>query len=471
MIGEFVEHPQYGRGQVVALFRNGTEWMVRFASGLRFRRPRQEFNGQQERVMSGISSGNPLGALPSVYEATVAPMPRTQLEARQLIEALRVGIAPAQHVRELTVGLVAERATLGSGLNKAHQTGGAVRAVVGDYGFGKSHIVELTAQEALTRNFLVAATSLDLLELPAHRSFDIYSSLLRNLRYPNNDERGLGPLLEAAANHTRLRQQLQEITTVSPDPLTLTVEAMNGTTSSRQRQAWLEWLISGRKAKTMGNPLPKGVKFPTLYRAGNNDRQIAYLLSGLSVLARLLGYSGLCLLIDEAESYSLLRPKQRAQADRFFSAVIYAALRDTQAHIEGDAIPQHHFRDYPLTYGGKQSLFFLFTTTHSDNAMPLEDWLDDDQIIELNPHHTPQEIGQFLQQMMGYHAQAYGYEADERQGQIRRGAAEHLALGMRNNALSIREVVRLGVELFDLLYQYPDYSAAALLDELREQTR
>ena len=90
-------------------------------------------------------------------------MPRTQMEARQLIEALRVGIAPAQHVRELTIGLAAERASLAGALNKAHQSGGGVRAVVGDYGFGKSHIVELTAQEALTRNFLVAATSLDLL--------------------------------------------------------------------------------------------------------------------------------------------------------------------------------------------------------------------------------------------------------------------------------------------------------------------
>lgn len=466
MIGEFVEHPHYGRGQVVALFRNGTEWMVRFDNGLRFRRPRQEFNGQQEPAMNTTPAGSALSALP-----TAAPMPRTQMEARQLIEALRVGIAPAQHVRELTIGLVAERTSLSSGLNKAHQTGGAVRAVVGDYGFGKSHIVELTAQEALTRNFLVAATSLDLLELPAHRSFDIYSSLLRNVRYPNTDERGLGPLLEAALEHARLRQQLQEMATVTPEPLVLTLEAMSNTSSSRQRQNWMEWLITGRKVKAMGNPLPRGVKFPSLYRTGNNDRQLAYLFSGVSVLARLLGYSGLCLLIDEAESYSLLRAKQRAQADRFFGALIYAAMRDTQAHIAADSVPQHHFRDYPLTYGGKQSLFFLFTTTHSDNPMPLDVWLDADQVLELNPHHTPQEIGQFLQQVMGYHAQAYGYEADERQGQIRRGAAEHLALGMRNNSLSIREVVRLAVELFDLLYQYPDYSAAALLDEVREQTR
>ena len=307
--------------------------------------------------------------------------------------------------------------------------------------------------------------------MPAHRAFDIYGALLRNLRYPNNDERGLRPLLDAALEHPRARQQLKEIAAVIPDPLTVTVEAMHSTTASRQRQGWVEWLLSGRKGKTLGNPLPRGVKFPTLYRSGSNDRQIAYLLSGVSVLARMLGYSGLCLLIDEAESYSLLRARQRAQADLFFQALIYAALRDTQAHIDAATLPQHHYREYPLTYGGKQSLFFLFTTTHSDNAMPLDGWLDADQIIELNPHHTPQEIGQFLQQVMGYHAQAYGYTPDERQGQIRRAAAEHLALGMRNNTLSIREVVRLAVELFDLLYQYPDYAAAALLDELREQTR
>lgn len=461
MIGEWVEHPQYGRGQVVALFRNGTEWMVRFASGLRFRRPRQEFNGQQEDAMTSAPALLP----------TAAPMPRTQLEARQLIEALRVGIAPAQHVQELTIGLAAERASLNSGLNKAHQSGGAVRAIVGDYGFGKSHIVELTAQEALGRNFLVAATSLDLLELPPHRAFDIYTSLVRNLRYPNNDERGLRPLLEAALAQPRPRQQLQEVATVPVDPLVVTLGAMSNITSSRQRQHWVEWLAGGRKVKAMGNPLPRGVKFPSLYRAGNNSRQLAYLLTGISVLARVLGYSGLCLLIDEAESYSLLRPRQRTQADLFFSALIYATLRDTQARIQADSIPQHHFREYPLTYGGKQSLFFLFTTTHSDNPMPLAAWLNEEQILELNPHHTPQEIGQFLQQAMGYHAQAYSYEPDERQGQIRRGAAEHLALGMRNNTLSIREVVRLAIELFDLLYQYPDYSAAALLDELREQTR
>jgi hypothetical protein len=42
---------------------------------------------------------------------------------------------------------------------------------------------------------------------------------------------------------------------------------------------------------------------------------------------------------------------------------------------------------------------------------------------------------------------------------------------MRNDRLSIRGVVRLAVELFDLLYLYPEYDIATLLDEVRSQLR
>ncbi len=462
MIGEIVKHPQYGCGKIVALYRNGTEWMVRFESGLRFRRPRTEFEGQQTMQ---VAPAQPI-TLPEIN-----PMSQSQFDARQLIEALRVGVAPVQHIQELTIGLAAERASLREALNQAHQNGGGVRAVIGDYGFGKSHIVELAAQEGLKREFLVATVSLDLLELPPHRAFDIYNGLMHHLRYHDSDERGLDPLLTKAIGTPRLLEQLSALTAVEWDPLAAALAAMGNTTSSRQRSAWAEWLMGGRRVPLMNRTVPRGIKFPSIYRIGHNARQIAYLLSGISVLARLTGYSGLCILIDEAESYSLLQSKQRPKASLFFSGVIHAALQDRQARIDAASLPQHHLRNYPPAYADRQSLFFLFTVTRSDNRMPLEEWLNEDQILELDPHHSPQEIGQFLEQAMGYHAQAYGYEPGERQRQIRRGAAEHLALGMRNDRLSIRSVVRLAVELFDLLYLYPEYDAATMLDELRQQVR
>ena len=96
MIGERVEHPQLGPGQVVAIYRNGTEWLVRFENGLRFRRPRHEF----------FQDGQMLAETEPIFVPTYQPsppMPQSQLEGRQLVESLRMGIAPAQHVPELTI--------------------------------------------------------------------------------------------------------------------------------------------------------------------------------------------------------------------------------------------------------------------------------------------------------------------------------------------------------------------------------
>ncbi|MCL4868249.1 MAG: hypothetical protein KJ063_04710 [Anaerolineae bacterium] len=253
--------------------------------------------------------------------------------------------------------------------------------------------------------------------------------------------------------------------------LTVSLDALHYLAAGRRQKAWLDWLMGGRRVSLMNKGLRQEVKFPSIYTVGNNARQIAYLLTGLSALARLANYSGLCVLIDEAESYSLLRSVQRPKANDFFKAMIAAAYRQQQNKIVPDTIPQHRYRDYPLAYDEGQALFFLFTVTQSDNNLPLDAWLEPGQVLNLDPHHTPQEIGQFLEQVMGYHAQAFGYEVGERQRQVRRAAAEQLALGMKNGHLSIRATVRLGVELFDLLYQYEDYDAAALLNELRQQYR
>ena len=80
-IGDAVEHPQFGRGVIAAIYRNGSEWLVRFDSGLRFRRPRREFVGQQELVLA------PAVPLPVLDAQPMAP---SQDQARQLVEALRV---------------------------------------------------------------------------------------------------------------------------------------------------------------------------------------------------------------------------------------------------------------------------------------------------------------------------------------------------------------------------------------------
>lgn len=462
MIGTPVQHPQFGDGQIVATYRNGSEWLVRFESGLRFRRPSAEFSAENTDEPSKSEMQNQFIPPP--------PMSLDQFSARQLIEALRVGIAPAQYVNELTIGLEKEQASLKSALQQTKQAGGAVRAVVGEYGFGKSHIVELTAQEALKQNFLVTSVSLDLLELPPHRGFSIYREGMTQLRYPDTDERGLGLLLEKSADSPNILPQLRDLSPAQLDPLVIGLHMLSNISTTRRRKTWMKWLGGGQKPRSVRG-MPRGIKFPSIYKNGHNARQIAYLLTGVSALARLNGYSGLCVLVDEAESYSLLYRYQRPKASEFFQAVIYSALRHQQSHLQPDQFPQHRFRDYPIAYGKGQGLFFLFTVTHSDNRMPLQDWLDDEQIFQLEPQVTPQEVGLFLERVMAHHAEALGYAVGDRQRQVRRGSAELLAQGLRNGRLSMRQTVRLATELFDLLYLYPDYAVAVLLDELRGQVR
>jgi len=459
MIGEQVEHPHYGRGIVLAAYRSGSEWLVRFESGLRFRRPRWEFAGQNQVRQETEAAPPPLPIRP--------PMPPSQAKMRRLIEALRFGVPPSAHLRELTIGLAAERESIITALKQSPEIGGAVRAVLGEYGHGKSHLVELSAQEALEGGFLVATASLDLLELPPHRAFDIYRELMHNLRTPESDEKGLGPLLRRA-DKLGLRSRLREGARLELEPLTITLEALANTSSLRQQHAWQSWLMGERRSRQMNKATPRGVRFPTIYRTGHNARQVAYLLSGISVLARLAGYRGLCVLIDEAESYSLLRAQQRPKATLFFAAMIHTAGGGREA-IPESALPQHRFRHYPTRYGGEQSLFFLFTITHGENQLPLEEWLAPEEILLLAPHPNPQEITAFLQRLQDYHAQAYGYQATERQGQLRRAAAEHLSLAMKRARLGIRGLVRLSVELFDLAYLHPDYPVVEMIEELGSQ--
>jgi hypothetical protein len=459
MIGQPVAHAEFGPGHIVAVYRGGQEWLVRFESGLTFRRPRHEF-------------GAPAVATPAPARQPYVPRPPMapeRLAARRLVEALRLGVAPAEHVRELSIGLTAERESLAAALNRSLDEGGDVRAVVGEYGFGKSHFVQLAAEEALARRFVVAGASLDLVELPGHRAFAVYGELMRTLRLPDRTERGLDVLLDAAG--PLVARRLIERAPVRDDPLAVALGVLAESGGHRARAPWEQWLMGGARAKGMAKALPRGTRMPSLYTAGHNERQLAYELSAVSALARLAGYSGLAVLVDEAESISLLRPPQREKAGTFFRALVYAALGERQALVDPATLPQHRHRDYPPRYGEGQSLLFLFTLTRSDQQLPIETWLAPGQILALDPHPTPQEIGQFVAKVEVHHALAFGYVPGEQHGQVRRSASELLAEAARHDRLSIRGVVRLAVELYDLLYLYPDYGVPALLDELRRQLR
>jgi hypothetical protein len=463
-----VVHPQLGPGQLLKTYMGGYEWEVLFESGRRFRLPAREFEDDSQATWQTPRPTSSLG-----LNSREAVLETDQFRARQTLEALRLGIVPVQDVETLTIGLEAEQVSLDRALARSDERGGDVMAVIGDYGFGKSHFVELAARRGLRDNFVVATTSLDLVEVPPSKASVIYGALVRSLRYPDSDEAGLGPLLRKAIEQPGVIERFRA-QSPRPDacPLGAALAALADCSSQSAHDAVVLWLSGQIKPNAvLRQCLPKP---PRLYMLGEVARQYTYMLTSIGVLATLLGYSGLAVLIDESEHYSLLRAAQRQRADSFFKALIYAALGPVNSRVDPTTILDHPRVEYPVTFASDPHLFFLFALTESENRMPVDAWLAPSQIVRLDDRFIERDIATFFQTLLRYHSIAYGYEFPspiERYTQAAAAVPALLSRALNQHRINVREVIRLAVITCDLLYLHPDYAPDTLVAELTHGLR
>jgi hypothetical protein len=458
-----VEHPQLGPGRLVKTYMSGHEWEVEFASGRRFRLPAREF--EQESVAAWQAQAGLAASGPMQRQAVLSS---DQFRARQTLETLRFGIVPVQDVETLTIGLEAEGVSLNRALARSKEHGGDVLAIIGDYGFGKSHFIELAARRALRENFLVMVASLDLREVPPAKPREIYRTLTASIRYPDMDRRGLQPLLDTAREHPGVLGQFAALSPLAERcPLAGALSAMETGITQSGYEDLVEWI--GGQSKPTAEMRTFFKKPPTLYTTGEVARLYTYLLTGLSRLAALAGYSGVAVLIDESEHYSLLRASQRVRADSFFKAMIYAALGTAGGRIDPDSIPDHTRAGYPLTFTQAPHLFFVFALTESENRMPVDSWLAPSQLVRLDDRFIEKDIRKFFSTLRDYHGLAYDYVPDHgRYGEVVSTVPGILSRMLSQHRINLRELIRASVSIYDLLYLYEDYTPEAALQELAD---
>lgn len=453
-----VVHPQLGPGTLLKTYMSGHEWEVLFESGKRFRLPAREFE------VASIEANKP---------RLTSPIPRQivletdQFRARQTLETLRFGIVPMQDVETLTIGLEAETISLNRGVERSQERGGDVIAVIGDYGYGKSHFIELAARRALRENFLVMSTSLDLVEVPPSKPLEIYRNLAASTRYPDHNQHGLRPLLQQAREHFGVVSELSRLTPLGTAcPLVSALSALATSTDQTAYEDIVRWISGQIKPTTAMRTYLK--KPPTLYAIGEVARLYTYLLTGLSVLAKQLGYSGVAVLIDESELYSMIKNRtMKDRADSFFKALIYAALGP--GRIDANTIPQHRLANYPVVFAENPNLFFLFALTESDNRLPVDDWLAPSQILRLDDRFIEKDIRKFMRTLGDYHTLAYSYTLNgNTQAELAESAAAMLSTMLNQHRINLRELIRNAVTLYDLMFLYEDYSSHQLLQELAD---
>ncbi len=467
-----VNHSQFGPGTLLKTFMGGFEWEVQFDSGRRFRLPAKEFDGVQGVAGPGVGDWGSEVRDRSPILQRAATLDVDQFRAQQTLESLRVGIVPVQDAETLTIGLEAERVTLDRALDRSRERGGDVLAIIGDYGFGKSHFIELTARRGLRENFIVAGASLDLVEVPPGKAHKIYEALVTSLRYPDTEQRGLRPLLNKALENPSVIARFVELCPREPRscPLASALLALQDCPSQLAFDQIVQWLSGQAKPQAEMKSCLK--KPPPLYVTRETARQYTYLLTGISTLATMLGYSGLVVLIDESEHYSLLRTSQRERADSFFKAMIVSALGLNNARIDAREIPDNSRAEYPVSYASEAHMLFLFALTESADRMPVGTWLAPSHIVRLDDRFIEKDIREFFETLLRYHALAYSYSpTPEGHGETVPSATEMLSRALGQHRVNLRQLIRTAVTVCDLLYLYPDYLPAKLLEELKRGLR
>jgi hypothetical protein len=431
-----VKHRELGEAELLRTSQDGQLWEVRFLK---------------------------TGSLRTLSSAEFEPLPRAKphdgFQARRAIESLRMGIVPVDHIEDLTIGLMEERKRLDEAFRRTREYGGTTIALSANYGSGKTHFIALTEQIALREGFLVASLSLDANELKPSDAAKIYQTALSRLRYPNQSERGLAPLLAQARQQPQVTQALLDQSPRGETcPLASSIRLYLD--DDVDQNGVVQYLLCKGSLK----------RAPRLFTRQNVARQYAYLFSGISALARALGYSGLALLIDEVDYYSRLQAASRERAKILFKALICASQGEYGTSVTDDSIPDRGENIYPLRFGDQTSFFFMFATLDSDDQLPVREWLSPALLISLEKRFKAHEIEHFLAIVGHYHAQAFQHNLKVAP-EVLRAIANPLERALRSGQLEVRVLSQIAVWFYDLLYVYPHYSPEQRARDLAEALR
>ncbi|NLM28991.1 MAG: DUF2791 family P-loop domain-containing protein [Methanomicrobiales archaeon] len=325
---ETVNHEVYGTGVVQARRYQGLELLVHFSCGIRRWIPRSELRAPRDREiprdqesppvvepassLAGVresalaaepaslpvvhpgASGAPAipgavfeGRIPSqVYAGRRSLSPRTEArhEARVIIEALRQGGVPREKIERFTAGRDGELEKIREWLGSED---GCLR-IDGDYGVGKSHLLELIASHALHDGWAVARIEIDPNETPFHKPKRLYQSVVQSLEYRSGDQ-----ILTFTDLMTFVVRTARDMSPVEAH-LYFGMFIGHWGAEPDNEDLW-DWIKGGSISKRSYL-----LRLPDFQLAANI---CCNLLSGLGWIAKnILGLRGLLILIDEAES-------------------------------------------------------------------------------------------------------------------------------------------------------------------------
>ncbi|MAE76419.1 MAG: hypothetical protein CMJ85_06100 [Planctomycetes bacterium] len=394
-----IRHTTYGEGTVTRVERGGLSLRVLFDKF-----PGLEVSLPTRLLRCTESAGGGVVAAPKAKEH--APLDLDAMQRHQVLEAIRLGVVPMQGLLAYTVGRD-EEVDRFHGMLEAASTE-RVAALLGDYGSGKTHMLELMQHLALEAGWVVGRAWLDPQEAPPSKPRRVYSALARSFIYPDRreaGESGIWPMLERAAQVADLQGGLDDAEGRPHAFLSPAIRYARGLIEATEKRpgsrrlvdltmqvaSWIEGRATGVNTelqRSLHQSLTVRDRVLALSDFGTLPRVYGYLLSGLGVLARRCGYRGLCVMLDETELFSSLDLEERARAVDVFRVLMGAALPKsgaqsldlTEVRKGGRGI----IRDLPPRFGEDSDLVLaLAATPGSASEDFLRTTLGGDRVMEL----------------------------------------------------------------------------------------
>ncbi len=345
---KLVSHPVFGEGEIVDSRWQGSELLVRFQTGLRLWLPRNrvrflfEFDGDL------------------LESATASFAAIDRVSACRMIEAFRLGIVPHQDVEHFTFGREQEVKVVEGALRNLARNRSDVYMLEGEYGSGKTHLLEYCLHRALQEGMAATLIQFDPVEVSPHRPKRVYRELVRNFRYiKDGTEQGYRDLLRAAT-------QLNFNDHIFFGPVLNKLRRLDA--GSPESEVFWQW-IEGESTKEYAVEMPTASRvrgaqgIPALYDFSTAADFYCNIITGISCIARELGLKGLVLLIDEAETVTRLWDVvYLTKSVNFMDGLVRCAQNDPELKVVNERLIHNQVRPVPYIYRDP-ALLIIFATT------------------------------------------------------------------------------------------------------------
>jgi hypothetical protein len=338
--GMRVSHPDYGDGTVVQMLGSVI---------------RVDFFGDHIDVAAGEISILE-NTLIDVADDLASPL--TKQKYFTSIEAINLGVVPPDPDQLVHFTMNSDVLTKEiRGALKASPKAGLSKVVIGHYGTGKTHYLQLARAIALKSGWVVSFVEFDPKAADPAKPHLVYKHIMTSLEFPARDDgsvaRGFVGFVKEVRAHWHTKD-LRHLPLLSENEWfregLATLLAHNHDEEDERYVAGCGWLAGDKQLSSirgLAKDAKVGAKVPTMPASKESAEIYAFHLVVVNEILQKLGYKGLLLILDEAEHVRGYNVRRKERANHFFDYLARCAhvpmdLGDEPAMNEhGYVLPQY----------------------------------------------------------------------------------------------------------------------------------